>query len=296
MAFELDKRRESPLKIAQVLNNNVAVIQDRRGVPAIVMGRGIAFGKRKGDQIDRKKIEKTFKMHDEHTVEDLSGLLKDVPDNFVKTSYSLIEESQEKYGFKVESYLYVTLTMHLYSAYQRIKKGRYQKNYVLPDLGEKFPVAYEIADDFLAGLKKQLGIEFPVSERSSIALHFINAHGDQVNQTKTVNHLDEEIMDTIIQVLKAEGINKTDENEDDFNRLMTHIKYFVLRLQHEHFEEHADISMQSIESISKDFPKATATVNKIGQLLYDKCQIRLSKMEGLYLIIHVERLIEGAKE
>lgn len=156
------------MKIVQVLNNNVAVVEDHGGRPEIVMGTGLAFGKKKGDAVEDKKVEATFKMHDEHAVDDLSTLLKDVPADFIEASYSLIEQSQEKYDFAVEGYLYVTLTMHLYSAYQRLKEGRYRANNSLPDLSDKYPEAYKIADEFLAGFKERLRVDFPASECDSM--------------------------------------------------------------------------------------------------------------------------------
>ena len=47
-------------KIAQIFNNNVALVDlDNRG-QAVVRGRGIAFQKRRGDVIPTKQIEKIF--------------------------------------------------------------------------------------------------------------------------------------------------------------------------------------------------------------------------------------------
>ncbi|MFV4950416.1 CAT RNA binding domain-containing protein, partial [Lactobacillus delbrueckii] len=86
------------LKIVQVLNNNVAVVNGHDGRPAIVMGNGLAFGKKKGDVVEKKKVVSTFMLRDKHTVDDLTTLLEDVPADFVAVSYSLIEQSQKKYN------------------------------------------------------------------------------------------------------------------------------------------------------------------------------------------------------
>lgn len=51
------------MKIDKILNNNVAVIIDHNE-ERIVMGRGICFKKKVGDQIDRHKVDKEFFLAD----------------------------------------------------------------------------------------------------------------------------------------------------------------------------------------------------------------------------------------
>ena len=46
--------------INKVLNNNVVTIINQNSEEAVVMGRGIAFQKKKGDEIDESRVEKIF--------------------------------------------------------------------------------------------------------------------------------------------------------------------------------------------------------------------------------------------
>lgn len=162
-------------RIVQILNNNVAIVHTRNNKQNIVMGRGVAFHKQKGDLIQEENVDKIFEIRDKNTVNDLTTLLSNVPLDFVTTSYDLIDQVQAKYHFAAEPYIYVTLTTHLFGAYQRLINGDDDVNY-LPDLSDNYPVAYKIADDVIKGFKSSLDISFPESEHKSIALHFINAH------------------------------------------------------------------------------------------------------------------------
>lgn len=45
------------MKIAKVINNNVISVIEN-GKELVIMGRGIAFQKRPGDEVDETKIEK----------------------------------------------------------------------------------------------------------------------------------------------------------------------------------------------------------------------------------------------
>lgn len=44
-------------RIVQVLNNNVAIVQDRFDGQAIAMGKGIVFQKKKGELIAKDKVQ-----------------------------------------------------------------------------------------------------------------------------------------------------------------------------------------------------------------------------------------------
>ena len=47
------------MRISRIYNNNVALTVNHLGQEAVVIGRGIAFGKRKGQMID-PAVEQTF--------------------------------------------------------------------------------------------------------------------------------------------------------------------------------------------------------------------------------------------
>lgn len=93
------------------------------------MGRGVAFHKQKGDLIQEENVDKVFEIKDKNTVNDLTTLLANVPLDFVTTSYDLIDQVQAKYKFAVEPYIYVTLTTHLFGAYQRLIKDEKDINH-----------------------------------------------------------------------------------------------------------------------------------------------------------------------
>lgn len=44
------------MKIAKVLNNNIAIAVGRDGNDVIVLGSGIAFQKHRGDEVDESRI------------------------------------------------------------------------------------------------------------------------------------------------------------------------------------------------------------------------------------------------
>lgn len=49
--------------IKRIYNNNVAMVEDE-GVERIAIGRGITFGRSRGDELDTSAVEKVFTLDD----------------------------------------------------------------------------------------------------------------------------------------------------------------------------------------------------------------------------------------
>ena len=276
-------------RIAQILNNNVAIVHTRDNKQNIVMGRGVAFHKQKGDLIQEENVDKIFEIKDKNTVNDLTTLLANVPLDFVTTSYDLIDQVQAKYKFAVEPYIYVTLTTHLFGAYQRLIKNEEDVNY-LPDLSDTYPIPYQIADDVITGFRNSLDISFPESEHKSIALHFINAHtSESINEDKNQTENDE-IIKVVQDELNRNGIYRTQQNVNDYDRLLVHLKYFINRLNNNE-PDSLPISEGMIGEIENNYSQAWQIVQQIKELMQEKLQIKLSLSEQTYLTIHIQRLI-----
>mgnify|MGYP005764473957 FL=1 len=276
-------------RIAQILNNNVAIVHTRDNKQNIVMGRGVAFHKQKGDLIQEENVDKVFEIKDKNTVNDLTTLLANVPLDFVTTSYDLIDQVQAKYKFAVEPYIYVTLTTHLFGAYQRLIKNEEDVNY-LPDLSDTYPIPYQIADDVITGFRNSLDISFPELEHKSIALHFINAHtSESINEDKNQTENDE-IIKVVQDELNRNGIYRTQQNVNDYDRLLVHLKYFINRLNNNE-PDSLPISEGMIGEIENNYSQAWQIVQQIKELMQEKLQIKLSLSEQTYLTIHIQRLI-----
>lgn len=56
------------MKIKRVLNNSACISVNHQGIDVLLMGPGIAFGKKNGAEIDAAKIEKTFLLKNQATL------------------------------------------------------------------------------------------------------------------------------------------------------------------------------------------------------------------------------------
>lgn len=277
------------LKIAQVLNNNVALVDLDNHRQAVAKGKGIAFQKQRGDLIKPDKVEKMFYLETETSRKNLYFLLKDIPIDVVTTTYEIIDVAQQKYHIGVLDYAYITLSDHIYGAYKRFKDGTYI-NSMVPDLHAQYPNEYAAAYEALTIINKNLGVTLPKSEAKSIALHFINAIGQSDEEQQFDQASEATVSDLVQKVLKRHGIFRSNTNGNYYDRFMIHLQYLVDRLQHSEDKATA-INPQIVAELESSYPKsydiATEIFNKIKKNIYPD----MSEDERLYFVIHIQRLI-----
>ena len=67
------------MRIEKVINNNIISARDDKGVELVVMGRGIGFDKKPGNEITDGKIEKIFRLDKMDDREHFKELLASLP-------------------------------------------------------------------------------------------------------------------------------------------------------------------------------------------------------------------------
>ena len=111
------------MKIKKILNNNAIISENDQKEEIIITGKGIAFGKKAGDLIDRYKIEKTCILKHNETPEKFKILLEDIPVDYVSISYYILEYAKNILNVQFNDFIYVTLTDHLNFAIQRYREN-----------------------------------------------------------------------------------------------------------------------------------------------------------------------------
>lgn len=275
-------------RILNPMNNNVSLVRTSKGEELIVIGKGIAFGKKKGEIISEDQVEKVFRMKTEESRENFMALLKDVPLDFITVTYEIIDNLSKKYQYPVQEYLYVTLTDHIYCSYQAISQGRY-KDSNLPDISVKYPVAFQIAKEAFEIYRQKLTENFPEDEIIRIAYHFINAEGE--NEVEVVEFIDKrkEILKRVESVLKSYKIQRTPENNNFYDRFMIHLNYFLDYLDRSRDDNQSLLDME--EHIKNIYPEAFEIGSKIYEVIAQETGLDLYKSERVYLVLHIQRLL-----
>lgn len=281
------------LRVIKVYNNNSALVKVGDHREAVVQGKGIGFRKRPGEYVDSKQATKLLYLGDEQLQGQFAGMLKDVPLDIVVTVFAVIDEVKVKYHLPLLNYIYVTMTDHVFQMYKKLMRGDYQPS-LAPDIRIRYPVEYQAAGDALYALNSQLGIMFPNAEVKNLALHFINAEGEETEpspKTTTVTAVDHVVQ----AVLAAHAIKRNVNNRNYFDRLMIHLQYLVERVE-DNTQDEQTISSDIAADFQGKYPQSYQIANEIATELETKLSISLSENERLYFIIHIQRLIQEQED
>ena len=118
--------------IKRVLTNNAAVIQEK-GKEKIVCGKGLAFKKKPGMEIDESLINQVFVLEEKNTTK-FEDLIKDVPLEYVEIASEIITMARMEFTKTFSDSIILTLSDHIYAAISRIKEGLEIHNSLLWDI------------------------------------------------------------------------------------------------------------------------------------------------------------------
>lgn len=291
--FVLCAEQEVPLKIAKVLNNNIAVAVNEHGEDVIVMGSGVVFGKKRGDEIDPAKIERLFTKSVPEMSSKFERLAKEIPPEYIDAADKVIAEARVCLGKELEDDLYLSLADHIYFTIQRCRSGLLIHNRLLLETRMLYPEEFRVGQNAIAFLNRQFGVELPEDEAAFIALHFVNATlGMRMNETIEITRIVQEISSIIRNYFHLEF----DVDSLDYYRLITHLKFFAQRMVTATAMASEGGDLELYEMVKGRYALSFACVQRIVRFLEKQYRRAVSFPEQTYLTIHVERIRRSSQE
>ena len=275
------------MKIEKALNNNVAIIIDG-GEEKIVMGKGIAFSKHKGDEIRADAIDKTFVLSSPDSLNQFAQLLKDIPYEYVTLAQEIIAYAKTTLGKKLDEKINIDLTDHIYTAVKRLKDGIVIKNALLWDIQRFYQDEYTIGTYALDMIEKKFGVRLPDDEAGFIALHIVNAELSEGNLEDI--YAITQIMQEIMNIIRRTFNKDFDQQNVYYYRFMTHLRFFAQRLINKTTYQDED-DMDLFEMIKKKYPSSYKCTERIKEFVKNRYHYDISGEEEMYLTIHIERLV-----
>lgn len=270
--------------IKQIFNNNVILAKDSSKNEIVAMGCGIAFKKKVGDAINIKLIEKTFILKQKETSEKFKLLLEDIPAEHVSLCYDIIEYAKNILNVDLNDYIYVTLTDHISYALKLNKEGIHRSNVLLWEIKKFYPKEYKIGLKALELIEDETHQKLSEDEAGSIALHLVNA---QINKTLNIREdaskLTQMVQD-ILNIVKYTYNISLDENSLNYERFITHLRFFFKRLNNNEVVESEDDFL--LGQVKNKYRQAYECMLKIEKYL----GMELTDSEKLYLTLHIQRV------
>lgn len=255
------------------------------GEQFVAFGNGIGFQKLRGDEIDESTIEKRFFAPENIPMTQVAATMMNASSKEIEAIEKVIVMVKERIP-EVETRIFFSLLEHLSFAIKRLEQENEMNSPLEWEVKNFYPIEYELGMKAVEMINNQLDIVLPPSEAFYFALHFINGQlkavtGDEVfGFTQATNE--------IIKLIKYFYNKDLDENSVSYNRLVTHIKYFLMRLIRN--EEVDFMPKDFIDSIFEKCPQELACVQLIAKYLKDNHGWKITDTDKMYLVLHLNKI------
>lgn len=278
------------MKIEKILNNNVVTSLDKNNQEIIIMGRGIAFQRKVGSEIEKNNIQKIFKLDDNELNQKLRELLSNIPMDYITVTDKIVKYSEKQFNKNLNNNIYVSLSDHIYTAIERFRSGYQLRNGILWEIKRLYKDEFEIGKKALNIIEQELDVNLPEDEAGFIAIHIVNA---QLNEDIPVVMNMTTLMQDILNIVKYYFKIEFDEESLSYYRFITHLKFFAQRLFNRSYYENSDDEIYNI--IILKYPKEHECIHRIDKYLQEKHNYSLTNEEKMYLIVHISRIVEKNK-
>ena len=258
------------MKISKVINNNVLSAFDENGQEVVLMGRGLGFKAKTGDDIDESRVQKVFCIENSALSRQFQEMISNIPMEHMQISADIISYTKNECGMELNQSIYVALTDHINFAIERYRKGIALTNAILWEIRQFYRREYLVGEYALRLFAERLDIHFQEDEAGFIALHFVNAeYNTDIHDTYMIT----DVIQKGIEIVKAEYQKALDEKSM-------------------HYDEEQAFS----DLIELKYPREYACARKIADYIEAQYDCTVTKEEIMYLAIHIRRITTDSDE
>lgn len=271
------------------INNNVALCIDGAGRQVIAMGKGIGFHTMPCE-IPLENIDRTFYDIDESYAE----LFRQISPQLLRLCIRFVEHAQQVLPYPVSSTAALAMADHIQFAMERARKNIRMEFPLAFELKNQYPMEMELAEDFWRSLR-QAQIHLSKSEIAGIAINLINAQLPQKSVAAAPDKQGfEGLLELVVQTTEDSLGVKIDRDTFNFSRFATHIYYLAQRLENRKPIDSENLSMY--EKMCEGFPELQSCAERIAELMRERMGYPLQEEEKLYLMLHINRIVERQDE
>ena len=267
----------------KVYNNNAVATVYPDGREAILVGSGIGFGRRPGDAIDEKKIQKVYFIQDDLQTRFLQ-LLKDARPETLQAAEDILNYARSQ-GLELKNQLILSLTDHICFALERLEQGISLPYLMLSETRLLYPKEFEIGCWALERIHTLCGVTLPQYEAGYIALQLASA---EMNGEDAYDSL--KLVSGVTEIIKETYGIELNPNDLDTIRLTTHLKFLAQRILRR--SQWNDDDMDSLyQMLLFRHSKNRDCIARIGAYIRNHFSYELNLQEKVYLMIHISKIL-----
>lgn len=271
------------MRSIRIFNNNAVSVVTPDGREAIVLGKGLGFGKRPGDAVNDRLIEKIYYVQNEMQTKFLQ-MLQDVRPDVMEAAEQIIALA-ERFGFAMSNQATISLVDHIGFAIERQQSGLSLPNLLLSETQLLYRREYELGRQALEIIRTRCGVELPEDEAGYIALHLISISVDQSAAYDILKF----VKGALDIVKQTYGVTLDTESIDTM-RLITHLKFLAQRIfQNTSWE---DDGMESMYEMLLDrHPQNRLCLSRLDEYCRTAFCYTLNLQEKFYLLVHLTKVL-----
>lgn len=271
-------------RIEKVLNNNVLIASHPTYDEVVLIGKGIGFGKKKGDVIEQKDVEKWFILKNEREQEQYKKLLPHVDEEFIGLMNDVVHHIRKRTNSPLNEHIHVALTDHILFAIKRLEQGMDIKNPFLVETKSLYPLEYDVATEVVNMLNERLHIQLPEGEIGFIALHI---HSALTNHQLSEVNQHSQLISRLVSVVEEQLDIRIDRESIHYLRFVRHLRYAIERVKKgEKIEEPKKLS----NILKETYPLCYNLSWKLIKIMQQTLQLPVDEAEAVYLTLHLQRL------
>lgn len=273
------------------INNNVALVKDTSDHEFIVVGKGVGFGKRKGDVIEEKDITRRFYPDESNSMESIWHRLENIKPEIISMATEISRMAEKNLNIRFCNHHYIILADHINFAIARIAEGIDYNDSNRWEVKKLYSREYQAAVRAIEMVTAKWKVRLPKSEEVFLTYHFVNAENSR-NTIKETFKLTE-LMGETMQIIEKHFNVSLNEEEFNYIRMTNHLKYFFIRKMHNEGIESDDHTLA--DSVRSQCKNEHAAVVKICRMLKQKENWDISVDEMMFLTLHIWRVKVGLK-
>lgn len=267
----------------KIFNNNALSTITDDGKDAILLGLGIGFNKRPGDEINEDKIEKIYYVQD-HMQTKFLEMLKNVSSEVMDASQKIIDLIPGSEG-KFNNKGILSLIEHISFAIERTKDNIFLPNLMLSEIKMMYSKEFEMGSKALDIIDELCHIRLPEDEAGYIALHFVNMQSNDNLAYDTLKF----VKGSMNLIKECYGL-ELDESNLSTIRFMTHLKFLAQRIfKNETCQDDKMIEMYNY--LISNHPRNVEYLEKLNEYIEKEFKYKLDKSEKVYLLMHLTKIL-----
>ena len=271
------------MKAIRVFSNNAVSTVMPDGREAILLGKGIGFHKRPGEEVDACHVEKVYYVQTEMQTKFLK-ILQDVEPNVMRAAERVLAMAENE-GFRMSNQATISLIDHISFSIERFKKNITLPNLLLNETQLLYQKEYNLGRKALGIIEACCGVRLPEDEAGYIALHLVTI---SVDRNAAYEYL--QFIKGALDIVRSTYNIALEQDSLATIRLTTHLKFLAQRIRQDSTWPEEDDEPMYRALLARD-PRHKVCLERMEDFIRRITGHCINNQERFYILIHLTQLL-----